>query len=420
MANRNVLAYGVDKPTKKILVPSDHEITYMYRQNANGPPTSNRTTMNRINKVFHKLIKYFRGKVRLAYSDLVGGHAAMGRLGWALTSCRPPGLRGFCWLLVLGVRVVVDGGLDLEFACIGDTCSSLGDGAGYGGHSGHGGMAGLSEANEWARPVILHRLGSGRPRSHLNTQALCKAQVEASGGWAPTALRVWKDLGAAMAVRSGNSAADETERLFQALSVESSCSVKTQGRCSGGPQRPRGWASTWQIPEDASLFLLRFLMSMGPKMLLSLEGIRATTSLLSLLGVSRGPRSRVSALHRSPSVPVQASQKLLYSGLLLKLCDLDLDMTLDGHLPLAIGRSSCLDLLFFRFADAHARESLYDLREQAGEVKQGSQLFLQESLACLMLKISALLDNPLGTLSKKSEYSVGPWSYEDAQAFSGP
>ena len=112
----------------------------------------------------------------------------------------------------------------------------------------------------------------------------------------------------------------------------------------------------------------------------------------SLLGVSRGPRSRVSPLHRSPSIPAQASEKLLCSGLLLKLCDLDLDMTLDGHLPLAIGRSSCLDLLFFRFADAHARESLYDLREQAGEVKQGSQLFLQESLACLMLKISALLD----------------------------
>ena len=96
MANRNVLAYGFDKPTKKILVPSDHEIIYMYRQNANGPPTSNGTTMNRINKVFHKLIKYFRGKVRLAYSDLVGGllkslrlHAAMGR---QLSAAWPPRL----------------------------------------------------------------------------------------------------------------------------------------------------------------------------------------------------------------------------------------------------------------------------------------------------------------------------------------
>ena len=29
------------------------------------------------------------------------------------------------------------------------------------------------------------------------------------------------------------------------------------GQCSGGPQKPRDWASTWQILEDAAFFFLR-------------------------------------------------------------------------------------------------------------------------------------------------------------------
>ena len=74
-----------------------------------------------------------------------------------------------------------------------------------------------------------------RKRSHLHTQELCEGQgiqflpmvVEAAGGWAPTALRVWRDLAAA-----------EAERLFQALGM--SCSAKMPALCSDGALKPWG------------------------------------------------------------------------------------------------------------------------------------------------------------------------------------
>ena len=76
-------------------------------------------------------------------------------------------------------------------------------------------------------PAWLPRLHSRcRKRQYLDTQQLCSAAglqflplvAEAcDGGWGPAAQRVWAALGSEMAVRTGDGAAAETERLLPAL-----------------------------------------------------------------------------------------------------------------------------------------------------------------------------------------------------------
>ena len=67
-----------------------------------------------------------------------------------------------------------------------------------------------------------------RKREHLNTEQACSAGgmqfvplvVEGcGGGWAPAAVQTWKMLGQALAACSGDGAAVETNRLYQALAV---------------------------------------------------------------------------------------------------------------------------------------------------------------------------------------------------------
>ncbi|CAE7275446.1 unnamed protein product [Symbiodinium sp. KB8] len=66
-----------------------------------------------------------------------------------------------------------------------------------------------------------------RKSSHLNTRAVCEAQglqfiplvVEANGGWAPSAVRTWKELAAALALRTGEPVSQESDRLYQALAI---------------------------------------------------------------------------------------------------------------------------------------------------------------------------------------------------------
>ena len=67
-----------------------------------------------------------------------------------------------------------------------------------------------------------------RKNQHLNTLSTCTAEgfqflplvAEAcSGGWGPVATKTWKELAAAIAARSNESVATETERLLQSLAV---------------------------------------------------------------------------------------------------------------------------------------------------------------------------------------------------------
>ncbi|CAE7336972.1 unnamed protein product [Symbiodinium natans] len=62
---------------------------------------------------------------------------------------------------------------------------------------------------------------------HKDTKAVCAVQglqfipmvVEASGGWAPCAVRAWQQLAANLALRSGEPASQEADRLYQALAI---------------------------------------------------------------------------------------------------------------------------------------------------------------------------------------------------------
>ena len=67
-----------------------------------------------------------------------------------------------------------------------------------------------------------------RKRRHLNTEQLCRGQglqfvplvVEAcGGGWGPTAVQVWRRLGAIHAARVGLTPGEGAEQLRQVLSV---------------------------------------------------------------------------------------------------------------------------------------------------------------------------------------------------------
>eukprot|EP00439_Symbiodinium_sp_Y106_P050381 s6440_g6.t1 len=82
----------------------------------------------------------------------------------------------------------------------------------------------------WLQPSRTpdSRLGTTRPASaHLNTQTLCAAEGlqfvplvdKAAGGWAPAALRTWKELGELLSARAGDPADETTKQLLQALAV---------------------------------------------------------------------------------------------------------------------------------------------------------------------------------------------------------
>ena len=66
-----------------------------------------------------------------------------------------------------------------------------------------------------------------RKCSHKDTKAVCAVQglqfipmvVEASGGWAPCAVRAWQQLAANLVLRSGEPASQEADRLYQALAI---------------------------------------------------------------------------------------------------------------------------------------------------------------------------------------------------------
>jgi hypothetical protein len=67
-----------------------------------------------------------------------------------------------------------------------------------------------------------------RKRQHLNTATQCQAQgiqfqplvAEAcGGGWGPGAVKVWKQLAALVAARSGASPGEAKDQLMQSLSV---------------------------------------------------------------------------------------------------------------------------------------------------------------------------------------------------------
>ena len=67
-----------------------------------------------------------------------------------------------------------------------------------------------------------------RKRNHLQTAALCREQglqfipliAEAvSGGWGREAMKAWRQLGALLANRTGETASTCTEHLLQCLSV---------------------------------------------------------------------------------------------------------------------------------------------------------------------------------------------------------
>ena len=73
-------------------------------------------------------------------------------------------------------------------------------------------------------------VSGGQPAedTHLRTAEQCEAAglqflplvAEAcGGGWAPTAVRVWKVLGRLLSARSGEAAAVETDKLLQSLAV---------------------------------------------------------------------------------------------------------------------------------------------------------------------------------------------------------
>ena len=73
-----------------------------------------------------------------------------------------------------------------------------------------------------------------RKRSHQNTEAQCRGQgiqfvplvVEArGGGWGPTAMAVWRKLGALHAARVGQSPGQGVDQLLQALQRENARAV---------------------------------------------------------------------------------------------------------------------------------------------------------------------------------------------------
>ena len=67
-----------------------------------------------------------------------------------------------------------------------------------------------------------------RKRSFQDTETLCRGQglqfvplvAEATGGgWGPTAVKTWRELGGLYAARLGLTASEGTEQLLQSLSV---------------------------------------------------------------------------------------------------------------------------------------------------------------------------------------------------------
>ena len=79
--------------------------------------------------------------------------------------------------------------------------------------------------NDGSKPVEDYE---ARKRTYQNTQAVCSASgfqfiplvVEAcGGGWAPAAVKAWKDLALALSTSSGDGASQEAERLYQALGI---------------------------------------------------------------------------------------------------------------------------------------------------------------------------------------------------------
>ena len=104
-------------------------------------------------------------------------------------------------------------------------------------------------ADDGGRPAADYE---ARKRQHQQTQDQCTAAglqfvplvAEAcAGGWAPAAVQTWRQLGKAVAARSGEPESTEVDRLLQALAVtlqreNARAVLRRLGEPAGGQEGP--------------------------------------------------------------------------------------------------------------------------------------------------------------------------------------